>query len=72
MAVEFDRLIQLKNSYRNDGSHDNIIRIEQEANIIVNDTWTQPTCSCGNLLTIVDIGGRCRECRAYYVTEFGG
>jgi hypothetical protein len=49
-------LLSLKERFRSDGSHDNIVT----ANII---TDNQPRCACGNLLTIVDVNYRCRECR---------
>jgi hypothetical protein len=57
MRTDFEMLLQLKQRYSQDGSHDDVVYNE------VTTTDERPTCECGNLLTIVDFDDTCRECR---------
>lgn len=67
--MDFDMLLQLRSRYLRQGY------AEETGGTLVNlrscydDGWTPdtsgltPSCSCGNLLTIEDVGDMCRQCR---------
>jgi hypothetical protein len=57
MRTDFEMLLQLKQRYSQDGSHDDVVYDEAVA------PGDRARCACDMPLTVTDFDDMCRECR---------